>query len=130
MLAKTTVTTMLPVSDPERARHFYADQLGLHEAGAGSDGTRYFEVADHAALGLRPAPAGVQSPSTVLTFEVSNIESEITDLERRGVHFEDYDTGDYKTVNHIANLGDERAAWFTDSEGNILCLHQGNNRNN
>jgi hypothetical protein len=29
-----------------------------------------------------------------------------------------------KTVNHIAELGSERAAWFNDSEGNVLCLHQ------
>jgi hypothetical protein len=40
------------------------------------------------------------------------------------VVFEDYDLPDLKTVNHICVLGSEKAAWFKDTEGNFLCLHQ------
>jgi len=29
-----------------------------------------------------------------------------------------------KTERHIARMAGERAAWFKDTEGNILCLHQ------
>jgi hypothetical protein len=39
--------------------------------------------------------------------------------------FEDYDYPGLKTENGIANLNDvERAAWFKDSEGNILAVSQ------
>jgi len=29
-----------------------------------------------------------------------------------------------KTVDHIAMRGAERAAWFSDPDGNVLCVHQ------
>jgi catechol 2,3-dioxygenase-like lactoylglutathione lyase family enzyme len=123
MLTKTTITTMLPVTDAKRAGHFYADSLGLRQSGAGSDGTLYFE-AGAGAIGLRPMEAGQQSANTALSFEVSDIEAEIHDLEGKGVRFQDFDLEDFKTVRHIATMGGERAAWFNDTEGNVLCLHQ------
>ena len=73
---------------------------------------------------LLPREAGTQNPSTALTWEVDDVVAEVADLEGRGIVFEDYDLPDFKTVNHIAVMGTERAAWFTDTEGNILCLHE------
>lgn len=70
------------------------------------------------------AEEGAQSAHTVLTFEVEDITNEIKDLESRGVGFYDYDLPDLKTTDHVAVMGAEKAAWFADSEGNILCLHQ------
>ena len=29
-----------------------------------------------------------------------------------------------KTVDGVCVLGSEKAAWFKDTEGNILCIHQ------
>jgi predicted enzyme related to lactoylglutathione lyase len=29
-----------------------------------------------------------------------------------------------KTVDHVCVLGSEKVAWFSDPEGNILCLHE------
>ena len=45
-------------------------------------------------------------------------------LRKRGVKFEDYDLPDLNTVNHVFSTEDEKCAWLTDTEGNILCLHQ------
>jgi hypothetical protein len=59
-----------------------------------------------------------------LSFEVRHIEDDIRELEQAGVVFEDYDLPDLKTVNHICVLGSEKAAWFKDTEGNFLCLHE------
>ena len=28
------------------------------------------------------------------------------------------------TVDHVAVMGAEKAAWFKDPTGNVLCLHQ------
>jgi predicted enzyme related to lactoylglutathione lyase len=124
MLTNSTVTTMLPVRDANRASQFYAYTLGLHMKETGSDGTRFFEAGHGDAIGLRPLPDARPSENTALSFEVSDIDSEVSELEKRGVRFQDYDTGDLRTQNHIATIGKEKAAWFTDSEGNILCLHQ------
>lgn len=124
MLTKSPVITFVPVQDVDRAGRFYAQTLGLHEAPTGPDGTRHFEVGGGNAIGLRVLPDAKPSANTALSFEVADIAAEISELEGRGAHFLDYDSDDLRTVGHIATLGDEKAAWFTDTEGNYLCLHQ------
>ncbi len=49
------------------------------------------------------------------------------DLRSRGVVFEEYDFPGLKTVNGVAVMGDEKGAWFKDSEGNILSISQSAN---
>lgn len=48
----------------------------------------------------------------------------IRELEGRGVVFDDYDLPGLKTVDHVCVLGAEKAAWFKDTEGNCLCIHE------
>jgi len=124
MLTKATTTTMLPVSDMDRAARFYADTLGLHQKATGADGSRIFDAGNGDAIGLLASEAGAQSKRTVLSFEVSDIAGEVRELEGRGVRFADYDLPDLKTVDHIAAMGGEKAAWFSDPDGNILCVHE------
>lgn len=69
-------------------------------------------------------PAGGRAPHTTLSFRVDNIADAIARLAERGVNFADYDYPDLKTVDHVCVLGTEKAAWFEDTEGNILCLHE------
>jgi hypothetical protein len=73
---------------------------------------------------LIPKPEGTKAEHTTLGFEVENLEAEIRGLKSRGVRFHDYDFPNFKTVDHMIVLGTDRAAWFSDTEGNILCLHQ------
>ena len=46
-------------------------------------------------------------------------------LRKRRVVFVDYDLPGVKTVRGVATMGDHKAAWLKDPDGNILCLHQG-----
>jgi len=124
MLTTSHLTTILPVVEMERARSFYEQSLGLTPAGARADGSFELRTHDGSTLALVPRPDRKPSAYTALTFEVADVEAEIRDLERRGVHFEDYDLPGLKTVNHMARSADTVCAWFGDSEGNILCLHQ------
>jgi len=124
MLTNSMVTTMLPAKDVERASRFYADTLGLHLRETGPDGTRIFDAGRGDAIGLRPMTDAKPSENTALSFEVADIDREVAELERCGVRFQDFDTGDLRTVNHVATMGNEKAAWFTDTEGNVLCIHQ------
>jgi hypothetical protein len=55
---------------------------------------------------------------------VDDIEAEVAGLRARGVVFEEYNLPGLKTVDGIANTNAGRAAWFKDSEGNILGLIQ------
>ena len=69
-------------------------------------------------------PGATPTGRTEISFEVSDIAAEIRDLRERGVTFADYDLPGLKTVEHVCVLGSERAAWFEDRDGNILCLHE------
>jgi catechol 2,3-dioxygenase-like lactoylglutathione lyase family enzyme len=124
-LADTSVAVMLPISDPDRAQKFYTDQLGLPFQGKNPMGELMFRLSGGTELVLLPRPDEKPHSSTAMSFEVSDITREIEDLESRGVRFEDYDMPGLKTEDHhIATMGDERAAWFLDPDGNVICVHQ------
>jgi hypothetical protein len=77
-----------------------------------------------ATIALIQKPQGTKAEHTAISFEVEDAMSEVKALEQRGVIFEDYDLPGLKTVEHVCVLGSDRAAWFKDTEGNILCVHQ------
>ena len=117
-------STTLPVVDLDRAKRFYGEKLGLTEAGE-SAGNPVFRVRDGGTIELVCRKQPTRADHTVVTFEVDDIEQAVQDLEGRGVRFEDYHQDDLQTdEHHIARLGQQRAAWFKDTEGNILCIHQ------
>ncbi|HEY7717276.1 MAG TPA: VOC family protein [Pedococcus sp.] len=123
-LATSSVATMLPVTDTNRAKEFYGTTLGLPFQGANAMGELSFGLAGGTTLVLLPREAGSQSPSTAVSWEVADLAQEMADLESRGVRFEDYDLPGLKTVDHVAETDTERAAWFLDPDGNVLCVHQ------
>lgn len=123
MLNIASVTTMLPVKDLARARHFYEEVLELAPAGPQPDG-KFLYSCGGTHLALFPRVEGTKAEHTAVSFEVPDIRAMVQDLEQRGVEFADYDLPDMKTVGHVADMGAEKAAWFRDTEGNWLCLHQ------
>ena len=123
MLSHSPVTTMLPVIDMVRARAFYEECLGLQPGALRPDGKFVYQVGG-SALALFPKPGGTKAEHTAISFQVPDIVASIEVLKSRGVVFEDYDFPDFKTVNHVCVLGSEKAAWFKDTEGNYLCLHE------
>jgi catechol 2,3-dioxygenase-like lactoylglutathione lyase family enzyme len=123
MLADASVTTMLPVIDMARARAFYEGCLGLRAGNARPDG-KFEYVVGGSTLALFPKPDGTKAEHTAISFRVADINESIAALKRAGVIFEDYDLPGFKTVDHVCVLGAEKAAWFKDTEGNYLCLHE------
>ena len=123
MLSHSAVTTMLPVIDMVRARAFYEECLGLQPGALRPDGKFVYQVGG-SALALFPKPGGTKAEHTAISFQVPDIAASIEALKSRGVVFESYDFPDFKTVNHVCVLGSEKAAWFKDTEGNYLCLHE------
>ena len=117
------VTCMLPVKDMARARRFYEQSLGLQVAGGRPDGKFVYRCGG-TEIALFPRPEGTKAQHTALSFRVKDITSAIALLKSRGVAFADYDYPGLKTIGHVCVLGSEKAAWFEDPEGNILCLHE------
>ncbi len=124
MLTGSVVTTILQVSEAAPAVEFYRDRLGLGYLGRNSEGQEIFALGGGASLALMPDPGATPTGRTEISFEVSDIAAEIRDLGQRGVTFADYDLPGLKTVEHVCVLGSEKAAWFEDPDGNVLCLHE------
>ncbi|MFF1292809.1 MULTISPECIES: VOC family protein [unclassified Streptomyces] len=127
LLARGRVTTRLPARDLERARRFYAAKLGLEPVDERPGGLLYrCSGTDFALFVSTGASAGT---FTQMGWEVDDIEAVVTELKRRGVVFEDVDVPGLRTKDSIADVEGnypskgargERAAWFRDSEGNLL----------
>ena len=123
-LADAAMTTLLPVRDIDRARDYYTRVLGLMPEGARPDGKFVFRCANGALLALFPKPEGTKAEHTAASFEVPDIGATIRALKMRDVTFHDYDLPGFRTEGHVCVLGSEKAAWFSDTEGNILCVHE------
>ncbi len=125
MLSQAPVAAMLPAVDLERAKKFYRDMLGLTEDAGMTDapGVVMFKAGGGTMLGLYEREA-TKADHTAACFEVGNIEGTIAELKGKGVQFEEYNMPDFKTVNSVVTMGMHKAAWFKDTEGNILGLAQ------
>jgi catechol 2,3-dioxygenase-like lactoylglutathione lyase family enzyme len=122
MLDQAAFICPIPVIDLPRARAFYEDVLGLRAVDESEAGILI--AAGGGRILLYASPAGDRPSHTLAGWEVPSLEPVIEDLQRRGVAFEEYDLPGLRTENHIAWIGPERAAWFRDSEGNVLALSE------
>lgn len=120
MLAEAPVSATIPARDFDRAKHFYRDTLGLKVIEDAPEGVR-FDCAG-TQLYLYPTFSPEVAGHTLANWDVTDLDAEMTDLRARGITFEEYDFPGLKTVNGVAEMGNERGAWFKDSEGNILAV--------
>ena len=124
MLRTYRMTLILPVANMERARRFYRDVLGLADAGRSVDGKYLFATADGGLLALMEKPNADSSDQIRVSFEVDSAEATVRALTDRGVTFEEYDLRGLRMVEKVYDFGVEKAAWFRDPDGNMLCIHQ------
>jgi catechol 2,3-dioxygenase-like lactoylglutathione lyase family enzyme len=120
-LAGSRLIATIPVRDRDRAEAFYTDVLGLEVQSASEAGVLLHIGEAQILLYESGAPAPTH---TLAGFEVDDLETRMADLRSRGVVFEDYDFPTLRTVDQIAWIGPERAAWFRDSEGNVLSISE------
>jgi catechol 2,3-dioxygenase-like lactoylglutathione lyase family enzyme len=119
MLADFDLVTTIPVVDLERAKRFYTDVLGLRVVDETPMSVRLATKSGQISL-FRRGPT--KADHTVAHFEVKGIDTIVETLRTKGVTFSEYTSGPLQTTNGIARIGGARAAWLTDTEGNILGL--------
>jgi predicted enzyme related to lactoylglutathione lyase len=124
MLDQYPLGASLPASDIQRAKDFYQDTLGLKPSQEMGDEGAMYETGG-AQFMVYPSTFAGTNQATAAAWLVPEIEAVVADLKSRGVTFEEYDMDDFKTVDGVATTPDGgKAAWFKDSEGNILGLFQ------
>jgi catechol 2,3-dioxygenase-like lactoylglutathione lyase family enzyme/ketosteroid isomerase-like protein len=131
MLGNSKVAARLPAQNLDRARAFYAEKLGLEPSDERPGGLLYRVASGEFAVFA--SAGGPSGDHTQMGFEVDDIEAVVAALQGRGVVFEEYDIPGMTTHGALAdidgnypskNASGERAAWFRDSEGNLLGLAQ------
>lgn len=124
MLSDFPIAPAIPISDVARARKFYEEVLGFEatevieeigEIAYQSGGVTFFIYAT--------GSAGTNQ-ATAAAWRVSGLDGIMEDLRSRGVVFEEYDFPGLKTEKGVATIPNGRAAWFKDTEGNILALDE------
>ncbi|MFE7593688.1 VOC family protein [Kitasatospora sp. NPDC057512] len=122
MLGDAPLQAVIPATDLARAKAFYTDTLGLKLAEEGEEefvcdcgGTQFT---------VYRTPSGGQAAHTLASFKVTDLDGEMAGLRDRGITFEEYDFPGLQTVDGVAEGEGMRAAWFKDSEGNIVCVSQ------
>ena len=123
MLQNSPMYSYIPAKDVGRARRFYEDKVGLKPKQEIAGGVVY-EFGKGTACFLYPTENAGTSKASQAFWQVDDIEREVAELKKRGVKFEEYDMPDMKKSGSIYSGGGAKAAWFKDSEGNILAVIQ------
>ncbi len=110
------------VRDLERARAFY-EKLGLKVVAEVSTGV-FMAAGGGTIFPLLHRPDAKPPPHTIAAFQVNDLGGVIGSLRSAGVVIEEYDTPALKTVEGIAEMGDYRAAWLKDPDGNFIGIHE------
>lgn len=122
MLSDAPVRAYIPASNIKRARKFYEQVVGLKPVEEYGGGVVY--QCGGVEMFMYPTPNAGTSKASQAFWQVKDVEAEVTDLKARGVVFEEYDMPGVKMKNSIVTAGGAKAAWFKDSEGNIMAVVQ------
>jgi catechol 2,3-dioxygenase-like lactoylglutathione lyase family enzyme len=123
----SSIVASLPTADLAAAKAFYTDKVGLKvameipEAGV----VNFGDGANQ--LGVYVSYTGGKAPGTFtqVTFVVPDVPAAVSELQSKGVVFEEYDMPQLKTENAVATNPDgSKAAWFRDPDGNMLAVVQ------
>jgi catechol 2,3-dioxygenase-like lactoylglutathione lyase family enzyme len=121
MLAESRIGANVPVSSLDEAIGFYEGKLGLtlFERGDEQHYARFAGAGD-TKLGVYVSGTAGQARHTLVSFVVDDVRAAVDELRGNGIVFEEYDTPGMKTEDGVATIGDTRAAWLKDPDGNIL----------
>jgi len=122
MLQNAPMYSYIPAKDIARARRFYEEKLGFKPKQELAGGVAY-EFGNGTACFLYPTPNAGTSRASQAFWQVEDIEREVGELKTRGVKFEMYKMPEMDE-NGISTAGGAKAAWFKDTEGNIMALVQ------
>jgi catechol 2,3-dioxygenase-like lactoylglutathione lyase family enzyme len=123
MLAHGEVHANIPAADLQRARRFYVEKLGLTPVAEDEQSVRFATPSGSWFQVYETSYAG-SGKHTIAQWDVEDLSAAVSQLGDAGVNFEHYDMPGVTWDGDIAEAGGQRVAWFTDSEGNVMCLDE------
>ena len=125
MLGKSDCVPTVAVKDLGRAREFYEGTLGLEVAYTVADQVTAYVTGNTLLLVYVSEYAGTNEATAVTWGVGDDVDGVVEQLKAKGVSFEHYDLPGTTREGDIHVMGDLRAAWFEDPDGNIHSLVQG-----
>ena len=124
MLGNNDVCACLAVKDMDAATKFYSETLGLEKTMESPGGT-FFKSGNSGVFVYQSQFAG-SNKATAAAWRVDDVAAAVEELKAKGVTFEQYD--DLPGVTREGDvhiMGELKAAWFKDPDGNILNIVSG-----
>jgi catechol 2,3-dioxygenase-like lactoylglutathione lyase family enzyme len=120
MLASGKIVGFLLTKDYDKARAFYESKLGFEFVSV-DQYALVMKIGGHM-IRISKVPDFIPVRSTVLGWEVEDIEAVVAWLKKQGVAIETYPfIQDQELGIWIAPTGD-KVAWFKDPDGNVLSV--------
>jgi catechol 2,3-dioxygenase-like lactoylglutathione lyase family enzyme len=121
MLGSNDVCACLAVKDMDAAKKFYGETLGLEASMETPGGTFY--KSGNSGVFVYPSSFAGSNKATAAAWNIKDVDGAVEELKSKGISFEHYDDlPDVKIEGDVHIMGDLRAAWFKDPDGNILNI--------
>ena len=122
-LASSSLVAFVGVCDPDRAKRFYGDTLGLRLVSEELPFALVFDV-QGTMLRVTVVPEVKPAKFTVLGWKVPDIQAAVSSLDKQGVEFQRYAGLQQDGLGIWTSPSGARVAWFHDPDGNILSVTQ------
>ncbi len=122
MLGDSNVVAVVAVKDLAAGNEFYGGTLGLRESDQDEPGGTLYSCGGGSLLLVYESSYAGTNEATAASWQVGDIEQEISELTAKGVSFEHYDVPGAAREGDVHVLGSLKAAWFKDPDGNILNI--------
>ncbi len=125
MVGNNRISAVLVSTDLERSQAFYQNKVGLTLSTDTIKNHLVFDCGSGSTLLIYGRGSGNKADHTQVRFWSTDIGKDVAELVGRGIQFEEYDSGSFKTVDHVVtSAGIGRSAWFKDPDGNTIALFQ------
>ena len=120
MLSSAQLVAFVPTKNQPQARSFYEGTLGLTFISEDP----FALVLDANGVRIRVANVPDFKPAqfTILGWQVSDIEKVVTELQGKGIAFEQYGFNGQDDRGIWSAPGGSKVAWFRDPDGNVLSV--------
>ena len=120
------VTANIPAADLARARAFYADVLGLTPVHEMEGIALVYRLPGGSQFSVYETEHAGRAGHTIAQWHVEDVPAVARDLAAKGVRFDHFDAPGLEWDGDVAfTEGMGHAAWFRDSEDNVMCLDSG-----
>ncbi len=126
MLGDKNASTVIAVKDMAVAKKFYEETLGLKQEGFSDDNIGVTYKSGNSTVFLYPTEFAGTNKATAVAWDAGDdFDKVVEDLKGKGVTFEKFDFPGSEWEGDVNVMGDMKAVWFKDPDGNFLNVTKG-----